>query len=51
MSECYREVSIMRRPWPTRGRRAMEKNLSVRNEYFFGLCGHLIRDLRFDTEF
>jgi hypothetical protein len=26
VSECDREASIMRRPWPTRGCRAMEKH-------------------------
>jgi hypothetical protein len=26
VSECDREASIMRRPWPTRGCSAMEKN-------------------------
>jgi len=29
VSECDREVSIMRRPWPTRGCRAKEKQTSI----------------------
>jgi len=44
MSDCDREASIMRRPWPTIGCRAMEKRELVSfilidsMNYFFCVC-------------
>jgi hypothetical protein len=35
VSECDREASAMRRPWPTGGYRAMKKNASQNNEYLW----------------
>ena len=40
VSECNREASIMRRPWPTEGCGAMERQQSC-TACIFGLKGHL----------
>jgi hypothetical protein len=38
VSECDREASISRRPWPTRGCRTVEENKAINVKYYDCAC-------------